>query len=388
MASQQALLPRYKLHINLGYLEVLVKLGQLQQPDLHDPTADRPQSWNLHDHAVATLDGDIATIPLEQDTTQTRHDPNRFGFFSSALECTIHASQFGNLVLPDEDISSLFNFHNEDNNADGVWWLNVNNPSPAEVRVICMAFGIHPLTMEDIDTKETREKIELFPSYYFASFRLSKVLQQPDRIKYTPFNVYLVVFREGTISFSFAPNNHASEVRSRIAMMKEHRSTSNDWICYAIIDDIVDTFAPEIARIERETAAIKEQMYITRPSDHQAFLWQISRARKDVLSLLRLLDGKADVLGASYTPTTSKSTKTAPSHYLTRLSIDGIEQGNQTNALLSRLNVIATVLFGMNFRVPGQDQGDDLYAFWAIMAGVALSAIAGLLPAARWRKLL
>jgi magnesium transporter len=230
-----------KLDINFRYLEVLARLGQQEQDGFPDLTADRSRSSNSEDPAVATSAGDCVVIPIDEEpltaqegSAQARPDPNRFSFFSSALECTIHVSRFGDLVLPGDSISTLFNFQDDDSD-EGVWWLNVNNPSHEQIRAICLAFGIHPLTLEDIDTKETREKIELFPSYYFASFRSFKVLQQPGSVKYAAFSVYVVVFREGTISFSFTPNNHASQVRSRIAMLKEHVSISSDWICYALM---------------------------------------------------------------------------------------------------------------------------------------------------------
>ncbi|KAK4042947.1 hypothetical protein C8A01DRAFT_13443 [Parachaetomium inaequale] len=445
---------KHKLDINFRYLEDLARLGQREQRGFPGLAAGLPLSCDLQDPDIATAAADLVVVPLEEEPLTTQEgsaqacpDPNRFSFFSSALECTIHVSRFGDLVLPGDNISTLFNLQ-EDESAEGVWWLNVNNPSREEIRAICLAFGIHPLTMEDIDTKETREKIELFPSYYFASFRSFKVLQQPGSVKYAPFNVYVVVFREGTISFSFTPNNHASQVRSRIAMLKEHVSISSDWICYALIDDIVDTFAPELARIERETATIEDQMYITRPDDHQEFLLQINKARKGVLSLMRLLGGKADVLRAftkriysnhkleleqedsddSHEPdlvspgttpdmhiglylgdvqdhiTTTTHTLThletilssSRTNYLTRLSIEGIEQGTQTNRVLGRLNVIATLflpltvlcsLFGMNVRVPWQEVEDNVYAFVGIAAVIAVVVFGGVgVAGVRWRR--
>ena len=57
-------------------------------------------------------------------------DPNRISFFSSAWESTIHAAELGDLVLPGEDLfSNLFDLPSGE---DGVWWLNVNNPSKEE----------------------------------------------------------------------------------------------------------------------------------------------------------------------------------------------------------------------------------------------------------------
>lgn len=160
-------------------------------------------------------------------------DPNRFSFFSSAWESTIHAAEFGDLVLPGEDLRGLFTFPRDE--PDGVWWLNVNRPSEEEARTLCKAFGVHPLTIEDITTQEAREKIEIFPSYYFACFRSFNVVEEEDGPDYEPFNIYVIVWREGTLSFSFQPNSHASHVRKRIANLKEYVSLSSDWICYALM---------------------------------------------------------------------------------------------------------------------------------------------------------
>lgn len=160
-------------------------------------------------------------------------DPNRISFFSSAWESTIHAAELGDLVLPGEDLRNLFDLPSGE---DGVWWLNVNNPSKEEAAAICKAFGAHPLTTEDIATQESREKIELFPSYYFACFRSFNTVDDEEGYEeYEPFNIYAIVFREGTLSFSFAPNSHASNVRKRIALLKDFVALSSDWICYALM---------------------------------------------------------------------------------------------------------------------------------------------------------
>ncbi len=117
-----------------------------------------------------------------------------------------------------------------------MWWLNVSKPTEEEVRALCRAFGIHPLTIEDITTQESREKIELFPSYYFACFRSCKPVPEAEgEVEYEPFNIYVIVFREGTLSFSFEPNTHASDVRRRISLLKDYLSLSSDWICYALM---------------------------------------------------------------------------------------------------------------------------------------------------------
>ena len=210
----------------------------------------RPKTGQVNTHV--TSDGDVVEIPPQSSSSaneketeamaiggfkneeQQRVDTNRFEFFSSLGESTIHAAEFGDLVLPGEDIRTLFTFPEGEEN-DGVWWLNLNNPTEEEIRAICRAFGVHPLTIEDIGTQEAREKIELFPSYYFACFRSFHVEEVEAGHEYEPFNIYVVVFREGTLSFSFSPNPHAAHVRKRITMLKDYVALSSDWICYAVM---------------------------------------------------------------------------------------------------------------------------------------------------------
>ena len=61
-------------------------------------------------------------------------------------------------------------------------------------------------------------------------------------------------------------------------------------------DDIVDSFVPSIARIEKSVTQIEDQVYTTRKDDMKAFLWEIESTRHRVLSLIRLLDRKDHVL--------------------------------------------------------------------------------------------
>lgn len=219
----------------------------LVPPSFHDL---RTQSAESRSAQLATVDGDILDMPSEDSVSREKTagsasekpvqklqvppvDSNRFSFFSSAWESTIHAPELGDLVLPGEDIRGLFELPEDEE--DGVWWLNITSATREEVQAICKAFGIHPLTIEDIITQEAREKIELFPAYYFTCFRSFHVVQEPDGIEYEPFNIYVIVFREGTLSFSFAPNSHATQVRKRITALKDYVSLSSDWICYALM---------------------------------------------------------------------------------------------------------------------------------------------------------
>lgn len=236
-----------KLYIDFDYLEKFIA----EEERDHTPPKNQPpprQFTDLRSNSPKASLTDSTSLCPEKTAVDTltdeklgktvtdHYDGNRFSFFSSSWESTIHAAELGELLMPGEDIRNLFYLPESDD--DGVWWLNMSNPTEEEIRAICKAFHIHPLTMEDIEKQETREKIELFPAYYFACFRSFNIMPSEDMheaVELEPFNVYVIVFREGTLSFSFAPNRHVGVVRKRITALKDYVSLSSDWICYALM---------------------------------------------------------------------------------------------------------------------------------------------------------
>jgi magnesium transporter len=316
---------------------------------------------------------------------------SRWAFFSSEADETIHASELSGLTMPGEGFRELFELGPE----GGVWWLDMTNPSEEEVAVICKAFGIHPLTREDITTQETREKVELFKSYYFVCFRSFYQEDKESKNYLDPINVYAVVFREGLLTFSFCPNSHAAHVLKRIGRLRDYVNLSADWICYALIDEIIDSFAPVITEIERESDSIEDQVFTSRFEDANKILRAIGDCRKRVMQLSRLLGGKADVIKGfakrcneqySITPRGDvglylsdvqdhvvtmmsnlahfeKMLSRSHSNYLAQISLDNISQGNKANQMLGKITTLATILvplnliaglWGMNCPVPGK----------------------------------
>lgn len=160
-----------------------------------------------------------------------KESANRFSFFSSECESTIHAPELGDLVLPGEQFRDLFQLGPE----GGVWWLDIVNPDKEELGAISRAFSIHPLTTEDISIQEAREKVEIFKQYYFVCFRSFYQMDKSSEHFMDPVHLYMVVFREGVLSFSFINNPHAANVRGRISKLRDYVSLSSDWICYAMM---------------------------------------------------------------------------------------------------------------------------------------------------------
>ncbi|RUP47665.1 hypothetical protein BC936DRAFT_145473, partial [Jimgerdemannia flammicorona] len=85
-------------------------------------------------------------------------------------------------------------------------------------------------------------------------------------------------------------------VRKRIRQLKDFITVTPDWINYALIDDITDSFAPLIQQIELEVDSIDDLVLLLRESEQSDMLRRIGHCRKKVMQLLRLLSTKADVV--------------------------------------------------------------------------------------------
>jgi Mg2+ and Co2+ transporter CorA len=155
----------------------------------------------------------------------------KIALYSSSLESIHYTSSFRDLGIPQRNLQSLFS----ETSKDSVWWLDVQNPSEKDLRLLCDTFHIHPLTFEDIWTQETREKFEDFPSYYFACFRSFHVVESESQTSFEPYTIYVIALRGGTLSFRFTESCHGTNVQERIKLLKDHVSISSAWICYALV---------------------------------------------------------------------------------------------------------------------------------------------------------
>ncbi|CRG88564.1 Putative metal ion transporter C27B12,12c [Talaromyces islandicus] len=349
------------------------------------------------------LSGETVNEKESLEKLQNANLPTRFSFFSSECQSTIHAAYMGDLILPGDSFRDLFQLGPE----GGVWWLDVVNPTEAELGALSRAFSIHPLTAEDIMTQEAREKVELFKQYYFVCFRTCYHVDKDDERFLDPVNIYMVVYRDGVLSFSFTESKHAANVRKRIGKLRDYVALSSDWICYAMIDDIVDSFGPIMRDVEIESEAIEDHVFIARAEDFTTFLPRIGELRKKVMTLMRLLGGKADVIKGfskrcneqySVTPRGDiglylgdiqdhvvtmvsnlshfeKMLSRSHGNYLAQLNVSNIIVGNSVNRTLSKVTLLGSLLlplnlvcglWGMNVPVPGMNS-DSLAWFFGIL---------------------
>jgi len=311
-----------------------------------------------------------------------------------------------------------------------IWWLDVLCPTEAEMEALTRAFGLHPLTSEDIVYQEEREKVELFRNYYFVTYRTFDHDESSENFL-QPFNMYAVVFREGVITFHFSMTPHPSNVRRRIRQFRDYMIMTADWISYAIIDDITDAFVPIIKSVEQDIQAIDDTILrmLLRSArlskgekdvedggaaeDGSEVLIRVDQCLTRVLNIYGMLNNKADVI-KGFAKKCNERWDVAPkseiglylgditdhivtmvsnlnqyerrlegsrSNCLAAINLKMNERAEQTADGLNKLTVLGTIvlpmniitgLWGMNVWVPGQELEGSLKWFFWICFGLSI----------------
>ncbi|KAJ2006538.1 CorA metal ion transporter [Coemansia thaxteri] len=189
----------------------------------------------------------------------------------------------------------------------GCFWLDATDATVEEMASLARVFGIHPLTVEDIVSDEdSRDKCETFGGYHFLAYRtvdhgaaahsIYEFNRGAEGIATTAFSI--VLKQHCVLTFHCARElEHIGNVVARLNAQAPSTVTAA-YIAYAIVDDITDILVPEMRAIELEVDAVDELVLILSTNEQADMLQRIGAARRKILTIWRLLQGKPDVIRA------------------------------------------------------------------------------------------
>lgn len=310
----------------------------------------------------------------------------RFTYFSDRTDILQGESLY--TLAPGESIEAL--------KAEPFFWIDVNGPTESDLALLAEVFGVHPLTVEDIQMEDAREKCEIFEKYLFISIRALDYqysgvsANRPHHMQPSPASIYMIVFGTHIITLHTQPILTVRNVLRRIQPLKKLFELTADWVAYALLDDVVDEFMPSLRKIELEVDSIDDLVLVLSQSDQAEMLRRIGRARKRVTHLMRLLNPKTDVIKAlakrcpdRLKPHTllyirdiqdhvltmsqnldhySETLNRSHNNYLAQISIELNAASNRMDVVVKKLTAAAFFLlplslissiWGMNVPVPG-----------------------------------
>ncbi len=172
---------------------------------------------------------------------------------------------------------------------DHVVWIGLHEPGVALLERVSRQFELHPLAVEDAAKAHQFPKLEEFDDSLFIVARTAQMVD--GRIDFG--ETHLFVGAGYVVSVRHGPSRSYSEVRARCEARAQRLSEGEDFIVYAILDFIVDNYAPVLDSINDEVEDIEEHVLTTTMGQEE--IEQLYMLRRDLLRLRNAVVPLADV---------------------------------------------------------------------------------------------
>jgi magnesium transporter len=278
----------------------------------------------------------------------------------------------------------------------GTVWIDLDAPSPSQVRVVAEAVRLHPLLIEDISDRNQRAKIEQFDDViHIVLFALAFPGEvEPLEIDIVLGDVFLITSHDR----GWEPRS-AEHLRPGLGGVL---AKGPDFLLYALADSIVDGYFPVLDRLADEIDGLQDELLMSRPTP-----WALQRLftlKRELIELRRATSPTREIFNQL---TNRELGEIDPGHviyfrdvydHLIRVTdeLDNYREmvagsldiyltsvNNTLAVIMKRLTGVTVILagigavagiFGMS-EAAGAVQGVEGAGFWLVSIGVVLGAL-------------
>ena len=297
---------------------------------------------------------------------------------------------------------------------DGLRWINIERPGPADRAWLEEHFDFHPLDLEDVLSRNQRPKIDEYDEYLFIVLHFPVFDPAVGRLNAGELDIFVGQDFLVTIpNQPLQPIEYLFErVRAKEELREQHFSKGSGYLLYRIVDDSFDYCFPMLRKIGNKLDAVEDEIF----SGHsEEVVRDISNVKQEIINFRKVVRPQRPVL---------RDLESVKQRFLAAREgedleiyfddivdaheriwdmlenykevVEGLDDTNESlishrvNDILRILTVISVTLlpltllasiFGMNVRVPGEG---SIAAFW-IVVGAMIVMLAGLLALFRRR---
>ena len=142
----------------------------------------------------------------------------------------------------------------------GFVWLGLFEPGPDELAKVRESFGLHELAVEDAQTFHMRPKVESYEGpVQLVILRTARYDDEREEVEFGEISVFLAPTFVITVRQGIASDLRPARLRlEKHPELLNNGSTSAVW---AILDSVVDGYAPVVAGLERDIDQIEATVF-------------------------------------------------------------------------------------------------------------------------------
>ena len=179
----------------------------------------------------------------------------------------------------------------------GMAWVGLYRPERAVVASLAEEFGIHGLAVEDTVKAHQRPKLERYGDVLFTVLRPARYIDSEERVEFGELHVF--TGRDFVVTVRHAEAPDLARVRRRMEQDEELLRLGPEAVLYAILDEVVDEYAPVVAGLENDIDEIEDELFAGSPAVsrriYQLFqeVMAFQRATHPLLGMLAALNAGA-----------------------------------------------------------------------------------------------
>ena len=163
-------------------------------------------------------------------------------------------------------------------------WLDVTDPTQAELATIGEEFSLHPLVLEDLEHRGQRAKVEQYEDYAFIAIH---ALRLDDQDEIVDREVFAIASPRYLITVRYSPLFELDGVLARWDRHPDLTSEGAGFLLYVLIDEIVDGYFDVIERYEDLTEEIEDAVFAPGDPTKSDVQERIFKMKREVVSFRR-----------------------------------------------------------------------------------------------------
>jgi magnesium transporter len=288
--------------------------------------------------------------------------------------------------------------------AEGLRWVNLENPGAPERAWLEENFDFHALDLEDVLSRNQRPKIDVYDEYLFIVLHFPVFDPSVGRLGAGELDLFV-----GPGYLITLPNQPLQPVeylfercRAKEEMREQLFSRGSGYLLYRVVDDSFDYCFPMLRKIGNKLDALETEIFERRSEE---IVRDISNAKQEIINFRRVIRPQRPVL---------RDLEKVKHRYLAedldleiyfddivdaheriwdmlenyKEVIDALEESNESvishrvNDILRVLTSISVIVlpltliasvWGMNVRVPGEQ---DMTGFWIVVGSMLAILVA------------
>ncbi|MFG2333164.1 magnesium and cobalt transport protein CorA [Streptomyces sp. NPDC048604] len=180
---------------------------------------------------------------------------------------------------------------------EGMAWIGLQRPTEEELHSLAAEFDLHELAVEDALEAHQRPKLERYGETLFVVLRAARYLDAQEEVDFGELHVFVGPDFVITVRHGAAPD--LSAVRRRMEETPELLALGPEAVLYAILDAVVDGYAPVVAGVQNDIDEIETEVFGGDPSVSRR-IYELSREIVEFQRATRPLVGMLHGLMAGF----------------------------------------------------------------------------------------